>query len=319
MKTNDQGGKASSEAAAPVAVTALRAVAIGIAMAAAGCVKIECTVRINEDGSGRVTEIVKFSPKLLRLAANLDGGKEAETVGALISEQRVRDRAALMGEGVSVESCKIEDTTDGGRQIAAVYAFRDINKLKLCMFPLGKGWESGYIAFQYVAERNPKGHFFHLSYGFEHWRKSGGPPTTGESKGRPFLPISETELQKVRRLLPVFKDMIEGFALKVRVEIYDREKWASVTKGVHPSFWGYDSPLLDVNRSGGRAVILDIKDSDLADNDDALMVLVPWRQTENFADFRLHQMIGCPLPVPFYITGGMRWKAIQHADSREYH
>ncbi|MCX7803874.1 MAG: hypothetical protein N3A38_01660 [Planctomycetota bacterium] len=319
MKTHGPAWNAVAEAAAGAARAVRCAVAVGIAVASAGCIKVECTVRIEEDGSGRVTETVKFSPKLLRLAANLEGGKGAETAGVLLSEQRVRERAALMGEGVSVESCRIEDTADGGRQVAAVYAFRDINRLKLCMFPLGKGWESGHITFQYVAERNPKGHFFHLNYAFEHWRRSGGPPTTGESKGRPFLPISETELQKVRRLLPVFKDMIEGFTLKVKVEIYDREKWASVTKGIHPSFWGYDSPLLDVNRSGGRAVILDIRDSDLMDNDDALMVLVPWRQTENFADFRLHQMIGCPLPVPFYITGGMRWKAIQHAESREYH
>jgi hypothetical protein len=293
-------------------------VLLAIALGASGCLDMSYTVRLNEDGSGRVTEVVKFSAKVLRLESNLGAGAKGTTVAALLTEERVKERAKEMGPDTSVESCKIEDTLDGGKQLTAVYAFKDINSLKLCMFPLGKGWETGHLTFQYVAERSAKGRQFRLNYGYESWRKCGGPPTTGESRGRPFEPISEVELQKVRRLLPIFKDMLQGFALSVKLEIYEREQWATVTKGVHVSDWG--SPLCIVNRTGGRATILEIKDTDLVGNDDALMVLVPWRQTENFADYRLQGMIGCPMPVPFYASGGGAcWKAIQYADHREYY
>ena len=61
-----------------------------------------------------------------------------------------------------------------------------------------------------------------------------------------------------RQLLPVFKDMLEGFELKLRLEIYDAKQWASTTRG-HQSWGGPNG----VSVTAGRQTIYHLTDKHL--------------------------------------------------------
>ena len=55
--------------------------------------------------------------------------------------------------------------------------------------------------------------------------------TIPEPTADPDPPLTELEAQEVRQLLPIFKDLLEGFELKLRLEVFEPKKWASTQKG----------------------------------------------------------------------------------------
>ena len=76
------------------------------ATALSGCMQMSYVVRLNEDGSGRVTEVVTFGPKIVRLEKKLPEG-EGKRLADFLTEARVKERAALMGENVTVADWKV--------------------------------------------------------------------------------------------------------------------------------------------------------------------------------------------------------------------
>lgn len=115
----------------------------------AGCLQIEKIVKLKPDGSGTIEETLVMSKSaiegLKQMASGLGGDKTKEPKPFnLLDETKLKEAATKMGEGVTfVSATKIENGT--GEGFKAIYAFTDINKLKLDQNPSGSMPSSGNL------------------------------------------------------------------------------------------------------------------------------------------------------------------------------
>jgi hypothetical protein len=186
---------------------------------AAGCMQIETRVKIEKDGSATVTERVRFSQRLFDLAHT----QEDSRLEAFLDKARVLVRVGKMGKGARLASHEVRDAADGARECVSVVKIPDMNdlryvspfmghfnypkhsvlrfKLAPCYRSPGYGLWPGqmYVAVwpatKERAPRRPKG-----------WRPPPGP--------------TPAELQVYRDLKPVFRDMLQGFQVRLVVESY---------------------------------------------------------------------------------------------------
>lgn len=109
-----------------------------------GCLQMEQIVKLKSDGSGTVEETVVISKAGLAMMEQMvnaigtgAGSKKKEGASAvpdLFDEAKLKAAAAKMGEGVTLVSAKPVDN-DQGKGFTAIYAFTDVNKLKLDQNP----------------------------------------------------------------------------------------------------------------------------------------------------------------------------------------
>jgi len=108
-----------------------------------GCLQMEQVVKLKPDGSGTVEETVVLSKAGLAameqmigaFAAGGDKKKEgAPAMPDLYDEAKLKAAASKMGEGVTFVSAKKIDG-EQGKGFTAIYAFTDVNKLKLDQNP----------------------------------------------------------------------------------------------------------------------------------------------------------------------------------------
>jgi len=287
------------------------AVILASALLSCGCIKIRLTVQLNEDGTGQVVEDIVFGEKLVGAAKRL---KNVPSIEELTSDEQLQKRVAHMGKGVKLTGKKIEKQTDGSVRLRATYAFADINELRLAPIPFGPGWEDLQLAFklQVVPNLEADHHLAIL------WQTPQG-KERGHSEKPALPPLSEREAQQIRQLLPVFKDMLEGFELKLRLEVYEEKQWASLTKGHQAGYRNF------LSSGGGRLTVFQITDKHLLGSNDGLMLVVPWRQVGRELDLEkgVHSWTGPQLlpHVSHYDRGSYRfhWRAIQTPRGREYY
>jgi hypothetical protein len=277
---------------------------LAVSLLCTGCIKIRLTVQLNEDGSGQVVEDIVFGEKLVDASKRIKG---VPTIDELTSADRIKKRLSQMGKGVSLAGKKVEKQPDGSVRMVVTYAFEDISELKLAPFPYGPGWEDAHLAFTLRAETNLEASY-QLQIQFKGRSKDKSEPP----------PLNELGAQQIRQLLPIFKDMLEGFELKLRLEVYAKEKWATVTKGHMPGGGG------GLGVAGGRLTIYQITDKHLRASEDGLMLIAPWRQVGREVDFYNHY--NAPglrlLPHVNLIDRGafsFGWRAIQTPRGREYY
>lgn len=104
-----------------------------------GCLQIEKVVKLKPDGSGTVEETLIMTKSaidgLKQMAAGFGGDKGADAKPFdLYDEAKIKEAGEKMGEGVTlVSATKI--SSDKGEGYKAVYAFPDINKLKVDQNP----------------------------------------------------------------------------------------------------------------------------------------------------------------------------------------
>ena len=106
------------------------------------CFEQSIVVKVNKDGSGIVHERSYMNDAMGGMMGGLLGGGEgeapAEPAGPeLPSEAELQEAAAGMGEGVTFQSVTPGKNQSGWSGYEVVYAFTDINKLKLDMETLG--------------------------------------------------------------------------------------------------------------------------------------------------------------------------------------
>ncbi|MFO7899239.1 MAG: hypothetical protein R6V58_09280 [Planctomycetota bacterium] len=193
-----------------------RLAALAIALLfAAGCLQIETTIKLHEDGTATVTERLRFSKRLLDLAKS----KPDRDVSKLLTKEAALERMKAMGEGVRLASHTVRDAEQGAREAVSVFKAADINKLRYVspylslpgypkhteltckVFPVlthkGRGRKPGDMA---IAFRPSSGPRFDLR------------------KGMP--PASPKDLQVLRQLQPVFEDLMKNFRVKLTFESY---------------------------------------------------------------------------------------------------
>lgn len=107
-----------------------------------GCIDSTTTVEVGPDGAGTVTEAVYVNRAMESMltvmtrmsAALLPRQADAPAVSAN-SQEKYAKRAAAMGRGVTLVSVNTEKRGDGKNGTRAVYAFADINKVRVYVDP----------------------------------------------------------------------------------------------------------------------------------------------------------------------------------------
>jgi len=244
--------------------------ALLLGLSGTGCVQIHLTVRLNEDGSGTVTERVELSRRLLEMEA-ADG-----PLHQFLGEEAARARAAEMGESVRLLELREEPGSDGGKAIVAVYHAPQLDELRLV---------SPYLATPEYRERYFR---LHLHPVYSYWRdrsfSRNRPGWVGVRPGRfqwqsklvEVPQASPAELQQLRDLLPVYRDMLRGFRLRMDLEFYDTLRaggygsWAGGDYRGSAHLGSTTFQLLDIHPHGQR----DRSGRRLIDNDEVLIDMI---------------------------------------------
>jgi hypothetical protein len=128
------------------------AVLAGVLLALPGCIKHETVVAVNPDGSGQLIVSRSMSPQtsesysVARYAGRMRGATDSET-DPLLNEKTLKAEARLYGKGVSfVKASKVESA---GRQgVVALYAFKDINQVRLSFTAMNPMMSGTYLSMQ---------------------------------------------------------------------------------------------------------------------------------------------------------------------------
>ena len=197
---------------------------LGLALASAGCLEIDTVVKLHEDGSGTITERLRLSRRLLDLGRNAEAGQD---VASLLKKEAALDRMKHMGKGVSLVSYEVRDIDGGARESVAVFKIEDLSEFH---------YVSPFLAYKDYAKNNTlKCHLYPILKGEKlgsGYKQAGDlaiafrPTARPVSESRPRegqpLPAGPTpqELQALRDLRPVFRDLLKDFKVKFRVEMY---------------------------------------------------------------------------------------------------
>jgi len=187
----------------------------GMLCLCSGCVEIEQEIHMKHDGSGTITEKISLSPRGVRLmeAADRNAGA-ANALSRLFTEEGFQERLKSLGE-VTVEDRKEVKLTDGRRQLQNVYAFKDLNKVRLWTLPTlsyrkdaknPRATVDGALRLKFVPEYESWGKIFRETVTVE-------APLLPELRGQELM--SPAERQKFLRVLPIFLDMARDLRLSI--------------------------------------------------------------------------------------------------------
>jgi hypothetical protein len=293
-----------------------KAAALGVLFVAllsgAGCLQIEATLKLDEEGKGKLTERVCFSGRLLDLA----GDKRGELVG-LLSRERVSERVKAMGEGVTLTRHEVKEAGDGSMEALSEMSVPDLNKFQYVSPWLGNpdypgnnavrcSLEPVYAAWTRGYERHePPGS---IAVTFRHVKAPARRARYSAENPAPKGP-APAELQPYREIGPVLADMLKGFRLRLTFDSYASAQNRLGMRGAG-------------HLGGATAVdLIDISDANMdswgglfLENEEAMLELAQWdlggpnvvRQVEGFAK-------NVTLPV---FTPGCDWDRILFAPSK---
>lgn len=193
-----------------------------LALGTAGCFELETTIKMRRDGGATVTERIRFSQRLLDFDVNQEGKVK---LAELLTKQAVLDRMQHMGQGIALSSHKIQEVENGARESVSVFEIDDISELR---------YASPFLAYLDYADNNiVKVHMEPalVSNSSGRWRagnitvwlrpltspKRDLPPREGDPPRKPPSPL---ELQRIRQVQPLFKDMLKGLKVKMTFESY---------------------------------------------------------------------------------------------------
>jgi len=115
-----------------------------LALPTAGCIGFETLVKVKADGSGTLVQTMTMSAETMEMMKSMKGdGAKVEVGGkpmALDAKdiEQAKAEAAKMGEGVTFVKAEPIDTKEA-KGMRAIYAFKDITKLKVSQKPSGPG------------------------------------------------------------------------------------------------------------------------------------------------------------------------------------
>jgi len=108
----------------------LMALSATLSLMLSSCIEHHVVLSVNKDGSGTITEETTMGGAALGMMGGMLGAEGGgNPMADLVDEDEAKAKAASMGEGVTLD--KIEEVdADGRKGGKAIYAFKDINKLK---------------------------------------------------------------------------------------------------------------------------------------------------------------------------------------------
>ncbi|MDA1014130.1 MAG: hypothetical protein O3A00_06710 [Planctomycetota bacterium] len=193
-----------------------------LALSTVGCFELETTITIRRDGGATVTERVRFSQRLLDFDVT-QGGKIK--VADLLAKAAVLDRMKHMGQGIRLKSHEIKDVENGAKESVAVFEIDDIRELR---------YASPFLAYLDYADNNIVKVNMEpalITNSSGRWRagtitvwlqplatpKRDSAPREGDPPPKQPTPL---ELQKIRQVQPIFKEMMKGMKVKLTFKSY---------------------------------------------------------------------------------------------------
>src|ERR1035437_3039584 len=77
-----------------------------------GCIQIEETIEVKENGSGKLTEVIRFDDRLIQTTKRVS---QVEGLAELLGEARLKERMALYGD-VTLASHEVHDLDGKGQE-----------------------------------------------------------------------------------------------------------------------------------------------------------------------------------------------------------
>lgn len=195
-----------------------------LAALAAGCIQIETRVLLNEDGSATTTERLCFSKTLLDLGVR---GGPLENIASLLTREAALERMKFMGKGTELVRHEVRDAGQGAKESIAVYRTPDLSDLRYAspFFATYNYPKHGVVAFKLAPVYVTEDCFFRARMPPGHMRVVIRPETTENPKPmpkdwKPPKPPSPADLQVLRDLQPVVRDMLSGLHFKLTFESY---------------------------------------------------------------------------------------------------
>ncbi|MDD4888423.1 MAG: hypothetical protein PHU85_00705 [Phycisphaerae bacterium] len=191
-----------------------------LALPLAGCLQIDVSIVLQQDGSAVVTERVCFSQALL----DLDDTK-APQLEPMLSKAGAEERIKWMGEGVTLVSHKVQEGDRASRESIAVYRVNDLDKFIYVspFLPQDGAQHSVALKTRFAAPLRDGSSWEHIGgwMGVD-FQTMPDPRAVKPTvpKTQPDPPPSPREVQMVRELRPVFGDLLKQFRLKVTFESY---------------------------------------------------------------------------------------------------
>ena len=258
---------------------------MGLALLLAGCIQIDVTVRLETDGGATITERLRISKYLLDLDAQQKD--KAQSFTALLSKSDAVRRMKQMGEGLRLVSHGVRPAEGGSKESIAVYKIADLNGLVYASPLLAVRDYPGMnrVAFRLEpvlkSTRYGTGRAGQVRVRVLGLTRSGkridGVSGPRRKRGEPE-PDAATpaELQAYRDIVPIFRDVMKGFLVRLRFETYCpieqflpgmRGRMANVR---HVDLLSFSDQ--DLDRFGGRCVdnqeiMLDVVRRDLGSGD----------------------------------------------------
>ncbi len=193
----------------------------------AGCFDVETVVRVRPDGSGVVEERMLMGGELIAMAKQMQAmsGEQGQT-NTLYKREELEERATAMGSGVSLVS--VEPLVDEEREgYKAVFAFPDVNKLKLNQnpgdkAPSGAGMQSQGAQKQeepitFTFKPGPTPELVVHSPGVKPGEGGGKPSSGSAGKG-----ASAQDEAAAQMAMAMMKEMFKDLRISMAVEVEGR-------------------------------------------------------------------------------------------------
>jgi hypothetical protein len=190
-----------------------------------GCFQIDKNVQVKPDGSGTITETVTMGSAMITqmkaMAAGFGDAAGADGAKAkgfeLFDEAKLKAEAAKMGEGVTFVSAK-KKTEKDREGFTAIYAFTDINKLKLSTNPPDMAGGDGSVKI------NAKGDSEPVTFAFAKGKTAeltvttpAMKPAAAKSKEEAAADASQEAMSEA--MMPMMQQMFKDMRMKMTVEV----------------------------------------------------------------------------------------------------
>jgi hypothetical protein len=239
-----------------------------LALGLAGCLQMEARLELHPDGSGTVTERIYLSRRLLDLTKN--AGPKLDLVSQ-VARAATLERMKHMGKGVALHSHEVREVDGGAREARIVFKIpRFIDLVYVSPFLRSRGYPCHtriqpaidlVVSDRWTGERGGDlVVFFHVR---GNGRKS--PPKPKKDAPKP-PPPTPRELQMLRTLQPVFRDLMREFRLDVTFTCYSPLRSPELTgRRWHPA----GRPIRLLYFDGDRSV--DAHDYAFVDNEEVML------------------------------------------------
>jgi len=204
----------------------------------AGCLEVEVSVDMHQDGSATITERVRLSRELLELDRRLDRDPKAED---LVGRAQIDRRAEQMGEGVVVERYEVERGEDGSIEARTVYRIPDIEDLRLVNPFLAHDRVGRVMRIQFSPMYEPRTGWHRVGHlGMSLVTAEEAPPLPEDLEEAAPAASTPADLQTLRNLRPVFADLLSNSEVTIRLSYPDDSEHDGVGRIVLFSFRGDD-------------------------------------------------------------------------------